>query len=323
MICFQQVLFPPRTIYHNVAYYLLISALSMRKFIIIAGLMTIFQLMLGHGLSAGMKAVDTSNPKTRISKNNNIHYSAKDCKECHEKTPVKGGEAFLKYGGDFEQLCWCHNNSPGSLVHPSEIVPSQGKIGKIPAEFPLKSGKLSCGTCHDLFLQCQKGARKKPFFLRGAPYKKRTDFCFKCHNEKSYEMQDVHDQLNAKGEMLVEKCMYCHTEKPDVKQTRFKDIKLLENSESICQGCHAISGNHSGNFNHLIKPSEKALAIMKRMEVKFGIILPLNEGKITCMTCHNPHEKGVIPNELPSAKGADSKFRHRLPGILCQECHKL
>ncbi len=295
----------------------------MRKIIIVSGLMTIFQLMSGDGLPAGQMAVNTSDPKARISNNYYIHYTGKDCKECHEKTPEKGGRTFLKYGGDFEELCRCHYNSPGSLVHPSEIAPSKGKTGKIPAEFPLRNGELSCGTCHDIYLQCQKGPKKNTFFLRGSPYKKRTDFCFKCHNEKSYEMQDVHDQLNAEGDMLVEKCRYCHTEPPDVKQTRFKDIKLLDNSEAICQGCHVIAGNHSGNYNHLVKPSKKALATMKRMEIEFGIILPLYDGKITCMTCHNPHEKGVIPAELPSAKGADSKFRHRLPGILCQECHKM
>jgi hypothetical protein len=302
----------------------------MKKIIFIAGLMASMHLLAGNNLLAGEQPAKTLKPKNRISKKYNIHFTGKECKECHEKTPVKGGNTFLKYGGDFEQLCRCHHSTPGSLVHPWGIVPSKGKIDKIPAEFPLKNGKLSCGTCHDIALQCQESPKKlrkklrkkKKFFLRGEPYKQRTDFCFKCHNQKSYEMQDVHDQVNDNGEMLVKKCQYCHTEKPDVKKTRYKNIKLIENPEAICQGCHVINGNHSGNYNHMIKPSEKALERMKNMETMFGIILPLYKGKISCMTCHNPHEKGVIPAELPSAKGADSKFRHRLPNILCQECHK-
>jgi len=60
------------------------------------------------------------------------------------------------------------------------------------------------------------------------------------------------------------------------------------------------------------------------MEEKFGIILPLDaDGKMTCVTCHNPHQKGVIPPERAAAKGADSKFRHRLPDKMCTECHQM
>jgi hypothetical protein len=65
---------------------------------------------------------------------------------------------------------------------------------------------------------------------------------------------------------------------------------------------------------------------MKESEKLLGIILPLNyEGKITCATCHNPHERGVIPTEKSSARGASEKFRLRVPGQsgeICSACHK-
>lgn len=84
-----------------------------------------------------------------------------------------------------------------------------------------------------------------------------------------------------------------------------------------------ISGNHAGNFDHMVKPSARMLSVMKNMEEKFGIILPLDsEGKMTCATCHNPHDTGVIPPESPASKGAGSKYRHRLPERLCIECHQ-
>lgn len=232
----------------------------------------------------------------------------------------------MKFEGNFNKLCGkCHNSSQGNYPHPVDMTPSEGKKGDIPKSFPLVDGKVSCKTCHDLYLQCRESSEKKKMTsLRGAPYKQRTDFCFNCHNEKNYEMQDAHDQMDEKGKIYANKCLYCHVKMPDPKKDEFKDIKLVKNMESVCQGCHVIRGNHSGNFNHMIKPSDKYLSIMAKMEITFGIKMPLDEkGKMTCMTCHNPHEKGVIPADRPSAKGADSKYRHRLPKIICIECHKL
>ena len=137
-------------------------------------------------------------------------------------------------------------------------------------------------------------------------------------------MLDIHTQLNAGGNIMVETCLYCHTAKPDENRARYEDVEFIGDLEMICQRCHAIRGNHAGNFNHLVKPSAQALARMQTMEKKFGIILPLDEnGQLTCITCHNPHDKGVIRAESPSAKGAGSKHRQRLPGRLCSECHQI
>jgi hypothetical protein len=61
---------------------------------------------------------------------------------------------------------------------------------------------------------------------------------------------------------------------------------------------------------------------MRKLESQYGVILPVDEnGKLTCITCHNPHEAGAIPKTLAGAKGAGEKLRHRLPKVLCAECH--
>jgi len=135
-------------------------------------------------------------------------------------------------------------------------------------------------------------------------------------------MFNPHKQLDARGKIEPGKCLYCHVSKPDEERSAKKEAKLIGELTLICQKCHAITGNHSGNNNHLVKPSAKLLARMQQMENRFSIILPLDdEGKLTCATCHNPHQKGVIQEDKPSAKGAGSKFRHRLPNKLCMECH--
>jgi len=265
---------------------------------------------------------ETKTPSQAPTEAQEYHYTGKFCSDCHEPIPQEGGDKFLKYGGDFNILCKCHLNEPGNYIHPVEIVPSKEKKTKLPATFPLRDGKLTCLTCHDIYRQCVK-RRVEKISLRGAPYPRRSDFCYNCHDETSYMMLDPHVQLNAKGDIIVEKCLYCHTEKPDEKRAHYEDVQFIGDLEMLCQRCHVIRGNHAGNVDHLVKPSDKRLAVMKAMEKKFDIILPLDaNGKMTCITCHNPHDKGVIPVENPAGKGAGSKYRHRLPDRLCIECHE-
>ncbi len=274
-------------------------------------------------LTAEVKPNPPAGQAQGVKDTTNIHYTGRYCGLCHEGTPAPGGPKKLKYGGDLNRLCRCHTRSGRDAIHPVGVRPSGRKSARIPGDFPLAQGKLSCLTCHDIYAQCRSSAVRK-VSLRGGPYPRRTDFCFKCHDKRNYRKLDVHNQLNARRKIVAEKCLYCHVKKPDVKTATFTDLKYITDIETLCRRCHLVRGNHSGNFNHMIKPSAKSLARMKQMEKKFGIILPLDSnGKMTCITCHNPHDKGVIPASRPSARGAGSKFRHRLPGRLCIECHQM
>ncbi|MCF6246969.1 MAG: hypothetical protein L3J69_06360 [Desulfobacula sp.] len=252
-----------------------------------------------------------------------LHYSGKYCSQCHTKTPkVNGSNKYLKFNGNLNLLCNCHFYTAPSYIHPVDIKPDE-KIKKIPPSFPLKNGKLACSTCHDIYLQCRKSKFKKNS-LRGAPYKTRYEVCYLCHNSREYKMLNPHKQLDENNKIITQRCLYCHLEKPDENYSLNRDIILKNNIEVLCQRCHNIKGNHSGNVNHLRIPSSKAVKRMNAMKNKFNIILPLdNNGKLTCATCHNPHENGVIRANKPSSKGADSNFRLRLPGKMCTECHQI
>ncbi len=260
----------------------------------------------------------------------NLHYTGEYCLECHEKIPEKGGDKLLKFNGDFTQLCRCHGYTPGTYIHPVFVEPSPEKKSKIPNNFPLVNGMISCVTCHDMYMQCKKNPRAKLLnkrFLRGAPYLSRTTMCFKCHDEMKYKMLDPHNQLTESGSIIVVKCLYCHKEKPDEKTETFEDIKLIGNLAVLCYRCHyKQSKQHPINAEHFVEPTEQIYEMMKESEKKFGIILPLNyDGRITCPTCHNPHERGVLPAGKASSKGASEKFRLRLSRKnvqICIACHK-
>ena len=275
-----------------------------------------------HAVKPEAALVRPSKPATIATE---FHYTGKYCTECHAQTPKRGGERFLKFGGDYNLLCRCHLKTPDSYIHPTDIKPSDEKKTKIPSDLPLEGGKVTCLTCHDLYRQCQKQEVDK-ISLRGVPYHKATDFCFKCHNQNSYVMLDPHEQLDKKGDIVAEKCLYCHAEKPDENLAYPEDPKLIGDLEILCQRCHFHFARQmqSGRFSHMTRPSAKTVATMKKMEEKLGIILPLDaEGKTTCATCHNPHEKGVISTESPAATGAGSKYRLRLPEPPCVACHEM
>ncbi len=284
----------------------------------------VFLLLAGERSAAEEKKQISVNVENRaVAADINIHYTGRYCLECHVKQPTVGGDPLLQYNGDFKSLCRCHGNMQDTYHHPTDILPPQINSIKIPTEFPLWKGKIDCITCHDVARQCRVNEFKE-VFLRGAPYPRPTAFCYQCHDQQAYARFDPHQQIDASGVIVESKCLYCHEEKPDVQHAKFKDLKLLADLEILCRRCHFITGNHSGNFNHMTKPSPKGLARLKRMRKKFKIILPLTiEGKMTCVTCHNPHQKGVIPEERPSAKGADSHYRHRLPERICIECHEM
>lgn len=216
-----------------------------------------------------------------------------------------------------------------------DIEPSEEKKAKIPRDFPLQQGRITCLTCHDIYKQCQKDThvvktragersfyRDEIMFLRGGRSQKRTDICFKCHNEQKYKNLNPHEQLTEKGDIIPEICLYCHTEKPDEKTAAFDDVTLIGDLKMLCQRCHGTMERHPSGVNHYLRPSGTMYTRMQILEDKLETVFPLdNEYMITCVTCHNPHERGVIPRKRRGAKGAGRPYRQRVPKVLCESCH--
>jgi hypothetical protein len=258
---------------------------------------------------------------TSVKSNTNLHYSGKYCEECHLQTPDKDGDKLLKFGGDLNQLCWCHNSAVGNYIHAVGMEPSEEKKLRIPREFPLDNGKLSCLTCHDISLQCKEDNEFTDLnrkFLRD----ERKAICYRCHDKNKFRKLNPHEQLTESGEIIPDKCLYCHVEKPDEKSADFEDVKLIGNLKLLCRRCHKTPDKHPSGIDHLRKPSDKTLNKIRELETRFNTALPLDyDGQITCVTCHNPHDRGVIPADRRGSMGAGEKFKHRIPQLMCQACH--
>jgi hypothetical protein len=284
----------------------------------------------------------------------NPHWTGKHCTECHEKKPKPGKPVTYKFGGDFIKLCnSCHDTA---LFRAGEhIVGVEAKenkyLKKPPADFPLNEGKLTCITCHDVRLQEQPNLSAKesnPMFLRGFPYKARLTFewnksekvderysqnryvlCFKCHREGPLLQWSPHqNQIKKNGDINEELCLFCHFEVPDRNAVDKSEWKIRRKLQDQCINCHMgktrlhpIRVTHYGNT--LPDKINGQINFSKR---RIGLIIPLgidDQGisRLTCPSCHNPHQRGVSKNEI-TKKGADAKSRLRLEGFaMCLACH--
>jgi len=191
-------------------------------------------------------------------------------------------------------------------LHPVDIkVPENIKP---PKDFPLNSGDtLTCNTCHSV-----EGLKETPLeeinkeaadFLRGGPYSNITEFCYRCHQKKDYKARNIHKMFDDKGLLNKELCATCHKETPDPEKVRdIRDVKFRLPPEKLCIGCH-LKTPHLNALNHQQKPTEKMKKVMEQTKREKGIILPLDsKGRIMCVTCHAPHERGVVKTDRPASK---------------------
>ena len=211
---------------------------------------------------------------------------------------------------------------------------------------------LTCFSCHDVAWGCRAGqlpAVPKRDFLRGAHVSHPLAFCFHCHAREDYRPFNAHDQLEA-GETKTDMCAWCHVSVPDVDSRLKEDASYALRSKSfgVCRNCHRVAKGHPTGDSHMYAtPSAKmmwhmsAYEIQPRMRLPFKQLLgyvraakraprsiPLDEnGRITCYSCHNPHEKGLLPYWNPRSVGAEPKqaanYRLRAhEGIACRACHQ-
>ena len=146
-----------------------------------------------------------------------------------------------------------------------------------------------------------------------------------------------HEQINDEGEVLWAKCLICHRNVPNIREERsIKDVKLRIEKEvkELCYRCHTVI-KHPGAYGvtaallgkpaplHMIKMPPRKYDNLRIMLKEINTVMPFDPvtGKITCPTCHNPHERGLLVGR--NNWGADSVRRFRSEGLdICQNCHR-
>jgi hypothetical protein len=281
----------------------------------------------------------------------NPHGDSGLCSLCH--TSAAGGRETLRFGGNVSQLCRsCHDGRRATReAHVVDVTPSPTLAQRIPGDFPLAKGMLTCLTCHDVARNCRVGPQPAPSgqaLLRGGRTPDPLLFCFRCHAPESYRPFNPHDQLEA-GKPKTDTCLWCHIDVPPVDSQPHGSASygLRAKAAALCRNCHVVAQSHPVAGHMSAAPSADMLQYMSAYEMKSKMRLPLaqlleiarvtkrtprsvpldEDGRVTCYSCHNPHEKGLLPGGNPRAVGADLKqaanHRLRIPqGSVCVACHQ-
>jgi len=172
-----------------------------------------------------------------------------------------------------------------------------------------KTQKVVCNTCHDIDdienKDVQTIDKKQDNFLRNGPYEKLTDFCYLCHKKKQNSRDNIHILLESsldkegKKQKKEQQCLYCHTEvlkQATLEKTEQQqyDSKLRLPADKICYGCH-LKTPHLNALEHQVEVKDDMLTYLKKTRQLYEVNLPLGEkNRINCVTCHDPHQQGVL-----------------------------
>jgi len=219
----------------------------------------------------------------------------------------------------------------------------------MPAELPLRNGLLTCLTCHDVSGDCKadKTDTGPRHLLREWRASDPLAFCSRCHASEDYRPFNAHDQVDA-NEPKTDTCAWCHSDVPDVNAYREEApaTTLRDKSSRICVNCHSMGKDHPTHAHMGATPSAETMTHICAYELQAKLRLPFEQlvkyavavkrtpraipfdenGRIACYTCHNPHEKGLLPDANPRSLGTEAKqaARHRLrarEGKVCVVCH--
>lgn len=244
----------------------------------------------------------------------NIHMQL-GCESCHLGRPNQGDKdaKLLLPNGDVVELCKsCHENADH---HKGNIVPSEAV--KVPDFLPLgkggvADGKVVCSTCHFTHEELAKNALLRGFPQneadKNAKFVKRLDLCDACHG-KEFTKKSPHTN----DEKM---CGFCHSSDPKkakdvIKETIKRDIIEL------CDFCHGTA--EGGHFLEVNPFADKTI------RKEFPVSLPVIDGAITCITCHNAHgNTGTMYILRPDYIAFALKSKEINPHekrIFCLSCH--
>lgn len=244
------------------------------------------------------------------------------CDRCHDSEPKKGSPALKNKENPSLECRKCHKYNVDGDHHPTdpdnEIVGD--KCATVDPDFPLVAGRMECLTCHQMHSEEVYYSGTK-YFLRGGPYQDRREICFRCHNKDSYANSNPHmEMIGKEGGLNFATCLVCHVVPPNPKVDTSKTVKFRASVAFLCWRCHPPMMAQFLDNHFLRKPKDATFEEMLKGEIDHRVILPLDsKGRVTCSTCHNPHQPGVMVTES-AKKGAGSEKKLRDQNI-CVVCH--
>jgi len=240
----------------------------------------------------------------------------KRCRECHYEVIEKWDESEVVHYPYVQEKCEvchaakhkkltsrrnkpcevCHNLALNNIRSAHATVDVSGsdctfchyahgasKPGMLKETIHPPFGAKMCQVCHDIDV---KGGIK--------PKEDMTSICLMCHDDKKINPGDV---VHPAFEMLD--CIECHSP-----HTTTRDKLLLDDLENMSEFCLSCHDGEAPQHPHGIKPSDKIHLNDEKKWLSY-------EGKVTCISCHNPH-KSKNPSLLRESPE---------DGGFCSNCH--
>lgn len=240
---------------------------------------------------------------------NSYHNFEGQCLTCHLADPVEGQEKYL-FVKDISVLCLSCHNEDVSMSHPVDIKPSM----VVPKDFMLdRKGNLTCNSCHTT----HEGGYGKYHMRISSTIGEQ--FCELCHQDIDEGMSltasvsahlggDSGSRFKAgsQGVYLDElsiQCLSCHDGSLSIDA-------LIENPVQAGEYDHGndIGLSHPIGVSH-IEATKKYYGAYRKIE-KLPQEIRLFDGKVGCVSCHNPYSK--LPFNLSMSNEGSA---------LCLACH--
>lgn len=251
-------------------------------------------------------------------------------------------------------------------AHPIGWPAAGSRTHPPPSDWPLVDGRVGCLTCHDIRRHCATEAARpaeNPALVRGFDARDPFASCTNCHVADAWRVNphrmvvagahgatDEHatggrpNAAHAGGGASRQNCGFCHQSTPPTPPDGIArgDARLRDATSKLCLGCHTMHADPAphGHLEALATPAILATLLAAEqqtlaargwsrpadMPASQSVLLPLNDGRVNCATCHNPHAPELFGTNSPlgarSAAAADARKALRVEHLqLCFHCH--